>query len=133
MRVIIIGNHMASYARAGLLDEGKAFYERKMEDLYYTPLEGRVPLEIEDEEGNITMDEVMIYREGDIVPDMPVPYIEFYDQDVILGHMQEHKMMSAGGLMRPNTTWSGVKEFGKWIWAYFPLILAAGVLVYAVI
>lgn len=131
MRIMIIGNHLATYVRAGIMDEGKSFYERKNEDVYYTPVEGRKRVTIIDEDGNRTMDEMMIYSEGDIIPIDPVPYPEFYEQDVILAHMQEHKIMSPHGLLAGNPTWSGVKQLGKWVYAYFPLILAGGVLVYA--
>lgn len=131
MRIILVGNQCATYQRAGLMDEGKSFFTRKKEDLYYTPVEGRVKVLIHDEEGKTTMDEMMLYREGDIVPQDMIPYPEFYDQDTILAHMQEHKILSPTGMIAADPTWQGLKEIGKWVWAYLPLILAGGVLLYA--
>lgn len=130
---MIIGNHIATYVKAGLIDEGKSFYERKQEDLYYTPMEGRMKVTIIDEDGKRTMDEIMIYGEGEIIPIDPVPYIEFYSTDTILAHMQEHKILSPHGLLSGGPTWSAARQIGKWVWAYFPLLLALGVLIYAFI
>lgn len=133
MRIIIVGNHIATYARASYLDEGKSFYERKNEDLYYTPVEGRKKVTIIDEDGNRTMDEIMVFGEGEIAPCDLIPYPEFYETDVILAHMQEHKILSPHGLLSGGPTWSAARQIGKWIWAYFPLLLALGVLIYAFI
>lgn len=128
MRLIIIGTNHAEMVKFTAKQENWPFASIRR-GAYQTYPESFARLEIIEDGELVETDEVLIFPENRLTPYNPIPSKEFFSTECIVMRAEEVKN-DLGMMEKPYVTFS---DAARWIWRWWPMLLAGGLLIYAFI